>query len=342
VSYSWSSGANENVERRIPADRPVWIISDLHLGDGDRNDTFMGKDRALLALLEEVRAARGRLVIAGDAIDILQAGDLTRVIKAHGKLLQTLSSMAAAHDVIYLCGNHDDDMRVYRDLLRFEVCNRLWIGDEIVVQHGHEFDEWIGPQMQTASFLTRMHHGIERACNVWIRLPLADFYNWGNRLAFWLFHKYWWYLHLRNALFTKLGFLGAVRHSEWVIDYWVRNEAGDPMTMTMPAVGYAKKVGAKFVVCGHAHMPGNVDVRGVRYVNTGSWTFGWAQYAHWDGKDFAVKDWLSGRTYGDELYRPLVDGDLDHVTFPRWWRNQYLGWFRFRSGELRKFRRVPA
>lgn len=342
MSYTWSAGPSQSVERRIDADRPVYIISDLHLGDGGRNDTFMGKDRELLALLDEVREKNARLVIAGDAIDILQAGDLTSVIRAHGKLLGALSQLSATHDVYYLCGNHDDDLRVYRDLLRFDVCNRLWIGDDVVVQHGHEFDDWIGPQMATASFLTKLHHSVERACNVWIRLPMADFYNWGNRLAFWLFHKFWLYLTVRNAILRRLGATEAIRRSDWVIDYWVRNEAGDPMTMTRPAVAYARRNGARYVVCGHAHMPGNVDFDGVRYVNTGSWTFGWSQYAKWDGADFVVRDWLSGREYRDALYRPLVDGDLDRLTFARWWRNQYLGWFRFRSGELRNRRRAAS
>jgi hypothetical protein len=83
-------------------------------------------------------------------------------------------------------------------------------------------------------------------------------------------------------------------------------------------------------------MPANVVLDGVRYVNCGSWTFGWAQYAVLDNGVATVRDWLSGRVYGDELYRPLLDGDLDRLTFDRWWRNQYLGWFRYRSGELRR------
>jgi outer membrane biogenesis lipoprotein LolB len=49
-----------------------------------------------------------------------------------------------------------------------------------------------------------------------------------------------------------------------------------------------------------------------------------------------VRDWISGREFGDELYRPALDGVLAHLTFERWWRNQYLGWFRYRSAELRR------
>ncbi|MFZ5478548.1 MAG: metallophosphoesterase family protein [Myxococcota bacterium] len=336
MSYRWSHPASDPIVRRIPADRPVYVVSDLHLGNGLRGDTFMGKDRELLRLVERAREEGARLVIAGDAIDFLQAHDLTPVVKAHGKLLRALSDMASEHDVIYICGNHDDDFRVYRDFFRFDVCSRLWIGDDVVVEHGHRFDPWIGPNVQGSNAIARFHHFVEQTFHVWIRLPIADFYNWGNRVAFWLFHKWAVTMQARNALLKRVGLGALARRSEEVIDYWVFNEAGDPMRMLGPAVAFAKQELARVVVCGHSHMPANFVKDGVRFVNTGSWTFGWAQYARYAGGEFTVRDWITGREYRDDLYKPLLEGHLDHLTFDRWWRNQYLGWFRFRSGELRR------
>lgn len=322
--------------RRIPADRPVWIVSDLHLGDGGRSDSFMGKDRALLALLDEVRKAGGRLVINGDAVDVLQANDLTVVLRAHGPLLRAFADLAATNGVWYICGNHDQDVEVYRDILRMEVCHELWIGDDVLVEHGHSFDPWIGADLAGSGVATRAHHWIERTCRTWIRLPLADFYTWGNRIAFWSFHKYSVWLRLRNRLIGPLGMKRAVKKAEFFLDYWAKNEAGDPMAMFRPALRAARERGARAVVCGHSHMPANVLVDGIRYVNSGSWTFGWSQYIQLESNVFTVRDWLSGREYQEDLYRPLLDGDLDHLTFERWWRNQYLGWLRYRSGEVRR------
>ncbi|MDP2317554.1 MAG: metallophosphoesterase [Pseudomonadota bacterium] len=336
MSYPWSAGPHQRVVRRIPADRPVWVVSDLHLGNGGRSDSFMGKDRALFALLDQVRAAGATLVINGDAIDFLQAGDFTAVLHAHGKLLRAFADLAATHGVWYVVGNHDQDLHVYRDLLRFEVCDELWIGEDTLVEHGHGFDPWIGANLNESDGATRFHHWVEHAFGTWIRLPLADFYTRGNRVCFWLFHKYTRWLALRNTCLRKLGMEGPIKKAEFFVDYWVRNEAGDPMLMFRPALAAARARGATTVVCGHSHMPANVLSEGTRFVNCGSWTFGWAQYAVLDGGTATVRDWLSGREYGDELYRPLLDGELDRLTFDRWWRNQYLGWFRFRSGELRR------
>ena len=80
---------------RIVGDRPVTIVSDLHLGDGSPSDAFMGKDGLLMELVEEVSQEQGVLVINGDAIDLLQAKDMTPVLKAHGPLLRAIADLAA-------------------------------------------------------------------------------------------------------------------------------------------------------------------------------------------------------------------------------------------------------
>ncbi len=336
MAWSWSEPVDVTREKRISPERPVYFISDLHLGDGTRSDIFMAKDRALLELLARVRDEGARLVICGDAIDFHQAWGITRVLKAHGQLLRALSDLADKNGVIYIYGNHDYDIALFSELFRWDVCARLRIGADIVVQHGHQFDPFIGPELKSSAVMTRVHHLVERLTGTWIRMPLHEFYTPGNRLAYWLFHKLWLLGKLRNAAYRKLG-LGALAESaERFARYWVRSESGDPMEMLWPSLKSATDLGASTIVCGHAHMPGNVLHEGVRYINTGSWTYAWAHYAYFDGDRFLVRDWLSGREFGDELYRPALEGYLEHLDFDRWWRNQYLGWFRYRSAELRR------
>ncbi len=325
-------------------DRPVWVVSDLHLGDGGPTDAFCGKDAQLLDVVARARDAGARLVINGDAIDFHQAGDLTPVVRAHRDLFRALSAYGArGHDeVVYVLGNHDDDLHAYEDLLHFRVCSRLRVGDDVVIEHGHRFDPWIGPNVHGAGIATRVHHAVERALGTRLRLPLEDFYNPANRLAFWLFHKYSRFVDLTNVPLRWLGRDAHAAQRAAMIQYWTMNQAGDPMMITGPATEWARREGVRTIVCGHTHMPGVTEVDGVRYVNTGSWTFGWAALTTLEGGRARVRDVITGREHEDRLYRRLLDGELDALTFQRWWRNEYLGYFRFRSAELRRRRRVAS
>lgn len=324
------------IEVRIGADRPITIVSDLHLGDGSASDAFMGKDAALMEVIAEVAAEGGVLVINGDAIDLLQAHDLTPVLKAHGPLLRAIADLAVRARVIYLTGNHDHDIGVYRDFLRWEVAQRLWIGADIAVQHGHQFDPFIGEDVHHAGLVTRAHHAIERRLGVWLRIPLHDFYTWPNRILFYVSYRIWQLTAIRNRLYRAVGLRARADRAQRYMDYWVQSEAGDPMTLTFPALAYGARAGARTVICGHAHMPGNFEHEGVRYVNTGSWTFRQAQVTRIADGRVEVRDRGTGRVYDDTLYRTVLSGALAGLTFERWWRNQYLGLLRFRKGELRR------
>jgi hypothetical protein len=81
VAVGWNR--RSPVVLTLPADRPIWFVSDLHLGDATPSDVFFGKDRHLIALVERVERDDGVLVIVGDAIDFHQAWSLTRVLRAH-------------------------------------------------------------------------------------------------------------------------------------------------------------------------------------------------------------------------------------------------------------------
>ncbi len=330
------TGDHAEMEVRIPAGRPVTVVSDLHLGDGSPSDAFMGKDRLLMDLIAEIGAEKGVLVINGDAIDLLQAHDLTPVLKAHGPLLRAIADLAQRSQVFYLTGNHDHDLRVYKDFLRWEVAERLWLGDDIVIQHGHQFDPFIGADVKKSGTFTRVHHAIERRFGVWLRIPLHDFYTLPNRFTFWLGYRLWRVVALRNKIYRTIGLKKRADRSQHYMDYWVQSESGDPMTLTFPALKFGADSGARAVVCGHSHMPGNFVRDGVRYVNTGSWTFQQAQVTRIENGEFQVQDRLSKRVYTDALYHTVLSGDLHGLNFERWWRNQYLGWLRFRKGELHR------
>ncbi len=341
--FAWSRAEPHTDIRRIPADGPVYVISDLHIGDGSRSDIFLAKDKDLLRFLEHVRQERAMLVIAGDAVDFSQAWAFGRVLKAHGKLFFALRQLAEEGQLIYVYGNHDHDMRFYKDMLSFPVVAGVEIGDEVKIIHGHQLDPEIGPNLQESELATLVHHFFERALRTWLRVPLDLFYTRSNRAMFWVGHKALWWKRITGWLVKPLDGGARLDRAEERAAYWIRSNMGDPGCLFHPALERLDAQDQRVLVCGHSHLPGIVRrVDGRVYANTGSWTFASASYLRWSPDDgIQVRDWLSGRTWGSELYEPLMRGDFDHKTIDDWWREHYMGLFRFRCGEERRGKLPP-
>jgi UDP-2,3-diacylglucosamine pyrophosphatase LpxH len=85
----------------------VYVISDLHMGDGGPRDNFAIADRAqqLDRFLDYVAGRQGALVIVGDLFDFWQM-NLSRILTIHKPLLDRLAEMNAT----YVVGNHDADL----------------------------------------------------------------------------------------------------------------------------------------------------------------------------------------------------------------------------------------
>ena len=331
------SGRIKPVES-IDADQEIWFISDLHLGDGTPSDAFFGKDRHLQALVEHVEARGAMLVIGGDAMDFHQAWSFTRILRAHQELLAAMSRLARKGRVVYVIGNHDYDITLYRELLNFRVCDELHIGDQILVQHGFQYDPFLKNALEGTHMGTKIHHLVERYLDTWIRIPLGEFYTLTNRFVFWLVHKLALIAFAAAWVLRGLGFEASAKETERTLDFWARSNLGDPMCIFQPAMERLREDNWKILLCGHSHLPGIVRENGKMYANTGSWTFASSQYIVWRDGELRCHDWITGREFGDQLYQPLLDGSIDEKNFWQWWRENYMGWLRFREGEERRGR----
>jgi len=336
-AFPWARRPAPSRTVQLTKDAPLYVLSDVHLGDGSRSDAFVGKDRDLLDLLEKIRAEGAHLIIAGDIIDFSQAGSFTRVLRAHGDVLRQLSSMAGEGGVTYIWGNHDYDMALYRDLLRWDVCSAVEIGDDILLVHGHQLDPYIANNLRESGVATTVHHQIERFLGTWIRLPLEDFYTLAGRLVWWFA---WHWTSLARVFYNTLASLGFPRKGqeyEAYLRYWIQAQLGNPMDLWPQVKRHLEQGRHRVLVCGHSHMPGKVEILPGRwFVNTGSWTFRSTQYVYWDGEDFEVRDWVRDLIIEDELYQPLIQERVQGITFDQWWRHEYRGWLRFRSAERRR------
>jgi len=317
----------------------VYFVSDIHLGDGTHADVFLEKDADFLAFLDEVEQNAEALIIVGDALDFEQAWYFSRIVKAHPEVVSRLTKLAQSMRVVYVYGNHDPDVVLFRDILHWELCSRVIVDGHILAVHGWEFDTYVGRNFEQSHFLTRMMNLYERAFRTWIRLPLSQYYTRSNRFVHWLFS----WLARGNAVLRKAGArwgrpeLGRGLQ-EWIA-FWTRAELGDPMGISGPAMEAVRNhPELDLIICGHSHVPGNVPLAGDNtFVNLGSWSFGNSQYGWWDGEEFRLRDWITGRSIGAENYRPILEGWADR-TYLEWFEDEYLGYFKFRCGEeaLRK------
>jgi len=125
---------------------PIFVISDLHLGDGGPRDNFAVGDRRQQSelFLDYVSSERGELVIVGDLFEFWQS-NLSRVIVKNLPLLDRLQAMKTT----YVLGNHDADLCEFigQDLLAHPFFGGMCgpfvrkIGDrQFKFMHGHEVD----------------------------------------------------------------------------------------------------------------------------------------------------------------------------------------------------------
>ncbi len=313
----------------------IYFVSDMHLGDGSFADLFQGKDKAFLAFLDEVEAEAKTLVINGDALDWSEAWYFQRILKAHRTLLKRLTQLAERIEVIYCYGNHDPDIVLFEDILKWKVTDKLVVGERMLVQHGVEFDAYISKRFAKSEFWVRVLNLYERTFRTWVRVPLVDYYTRSNRLVHYLYYHLVRLQRRRIRWLRWRGRASKAREIEESIDFWTQTELGDPMSITRPALERLQSDRFEIIVCGHSHLPGIVELDGGRrYVNIGSWTFRNAQYGVWDGENFVVRDWLTGRVYADENYKPIFEGATD-LTYEEWFAGQYMGYLRFRCGEDR-------
>ena len=163
--------------------------------------------------------------------------------------------------------------------------------------------------------------------------PLEQFYNPVNRLAFWFFHKNALWVDFLDRVWSRLGRPDMMTERKRAIDYWTRNQLGDAAMLFDGVCRFLPGSDLNALVCGHSHIPGRIEMPdGKVYVNTGSWTFASSQYAVWDGEDFSVRDWISGKVYQDELYLTCCVVTTT-AGCDRWWAENYMGWLRYRCGE---------
>jgi len=228
--------------RAANGNRPVQLrsvfISDVHLGSKD------SRTGELLQFLSSVEV--DYLFLVGDIIDFWGLRKSFYWPQQHSDVLRAILGKARdGTQVVYIPGNHDEDMRefcgsVFGNLqIRRQYVHTTADGRELLVMHGDEFDAtvkcsrwlaWLGSGAYAFSLL------LNRAVNAWRRL---------FGLPHWSLARY---LKLRLRHATR--YMDAFEHA---------------------AARAAAQQGLDGIVCGHIHRAEMREIDGVLYCNDGDW-----------------------------------------------------------------------
>jgi UDP-2,3-diacylglucosamine pyrophosphatase LpxH len=214
------------------------FISDVHLGSRDCRAT------ELLQFLDRIEV--DNLFLVGDLIDFWSLRRSFYWPLEHNAVVRAILAKARAGvRVIYIPGNHDDDLRdfcgsAFGNLhIRRKYVHVTGDGRQWLVTHGDELDAVV----KCSPWLARLGSGAY-ALAMWLNRRL----NAGRRL---LGLPHW---SLANYLKMRIG--NAVRHIE---------------AFERAAAGLARERGLDGVICGHIHRPEMRDIDGVTYCNDGDW-----------------------------------------------------------------------
>ncbi len=214
------------------------FISDVHLGSKDC------RAKELLEFLAGVET--DYLFLVGDIVDFWSLRRQFHWPQAHNDVLRAILAKAReGTQVIYVPGNHDDDMREFCGSqfgnlrIRRKYVHSTADGREFLVLHGDEFDtavkcsRWLARMGAAAyEFMMRINRGV----NSFRRL---------------LGLRYW-----SLATYVKLRLGNAVRYLQ---------------AFEVAAAQAARGRNLHGVICGHIHRAAVRDIDGILYCNDGDW-----------------------------------------------------------------------
>ncbi|HCN37968.1 MAG: metallophosphoesterase family protein [Ignavibacteria bacterium] len=201
------------------------IISDIHLGSA------VSRPKKVKETLEKYKFSR--LILLGDIFDDL---NFKRLKKDHWNLLsfiRKLSNPEKEIDVIWVNGNHDEDLsEIMSHLIGIDVYEEyIWNENEKIYLaiHGHQFDRFLNENVVVSNVASFVYDKMQRISPQKQIIPR----------------------------FVKRASKSWLRLSHKVAD---------------GAIEYAKSKNADFVFCGHTHQTLSKEIDGVKYYNSGCWT----------------------------------------------------------------------
>lgn len=268
--------------------KPIYVVSDLHLGDGGPRDNFAHmsnghREDEFLAFLDFVEEQNGRLIIVGDFFELWQS-NISMVLTLRDRLLDRLAAMGA----IYVLGNHDADLILFCTDWQSRPVSRRWlshpffkimrtehterIGDKSFhFIHGHEVDYYCAGDNPGLSRIAAIYSGLREDRN-------------GSPLL----NKY------KTVEARSIGRLE--RLSNFI--RWCCGKPSRTKTMNQGLRDYIRERGYDVLVSGHTHLAGQMWSEKGRVLlpiyNSGTWAGGTCSFVVISpGGSVSIFDWIN-------------------------------------------------
>ena len=214
----------------------IVIMSDLHLGMNN------SKPKSILNFLNSIQT--DLLILNGDIIDIDAIKRGSKWKNKHTKVLLKILDLSKTTKVIYIRGNHDDDVKHFYEakIGNIEIKNEHTITDDdkkYLVLHGDQFENFGG------KFKIVYHIG---SILYDILLTLNTYYNAIREK-----------LNLPYHSLSKVAKQNVKKIMSFIFKFETK------------AIEYAAKKGYDGVICGHIHTPTIKKVSNIEYMNSGDW-----------------------------------------------------------------------
>jgi UDP-2,3-diacylglucosamine pyrophosphatase LpxH len=213
----------------------VVILSDLHLGMED------SKPKKILKFLESIET--NVLILNGDIIDIDALNRGSKWKNGHTKVIMKLLDMSKNCEVVYIRGNHDNDVQ---ELYGSNIMGIKFADEYILHRNGKKYLVFHGDKIDASTkwkFLTFIG-----SVGYDISLKLNNWYN---------VYREW-----RNLPYYSIS---------KVIKENVKEAISFINNFESNACDYASKKNCNGVICGHIHIPTIKEINNIHYYNSGDW-----------------------------------------------------------------------
>lgn len=261
--------------------RPLYAVSDLHLGDRGPRDNFTHMSDGLRkgefwGFLNMVERNGGRLIIVGDLFELWQS-NMSRVLTTWKRLLDRLAKMEA----VYVLGNHDADLLHFcsspshwlaHPFFKTMVTSRIEYlgGKSFHFTHGHTADSYCAGSIPGIGRIAAIYAGLKEDRN---GSPFLNKYRTVEAAAIsrfeWVSGLIRWFLRRPNQ--TQLGYIGLQKFLD----------------------------NCDVVVSGHTHRAGQLCTKKgpLPIYNTGTWAESTCSYVLVNSNgSVRVCDWVDGQS----------------------------------------------